>query len=115
MKRGSDVAAIRAAEFRVGQSGRDARDGLLRARAAIGANLARPSVLALAAGAGALLGFVFVRRPDPPERPSSAGTDVAGTASTASPLAAVILRYGLRYLLSVLRPAAAATPARKLP
>lgn len=103
MKRASYVAEIRAAEMRVAQSGHDARDGLLRARAVLGAKLARPSVLALAAGAGGLLGFLLIRRPHPPAGSSSSGARVAGTTSTAGLLAAIIRRYALQSLPAVFR------------
>ncbi|MCK6369928.1 MAG: hypothetical protein L6Q83_01170 [Gammaproteobacteria bacterium] len=98
MMRAPGLAAIHAAELRVAQSGCEARDQLRRAAAAFRANLARPTTLALAAAAAGLLGFWLARRSKPQTGSSSAGTNVVSTASVASLVGAVIMRYGMQYL-----------------
>lgn len=110
MTRAPTPAAIHAAELRVAQSRRDIGDSLRRAHGAFRANLARPSTLALVAGAAGVLAFWMGRRTLPRPAPSSAG--VARTASTASLVRALILRYGIRYLPLILRRFGAALKQR---
>ncbi len=116
MMRAPGPAAIHAAELKVARSGREARDGLRRARVALRATLARPSTLALAAGAAALLGFWLARRPKRPATPASAaGAGVARTASAAGLVGALLLRYGMQLLPFVLQQVRAARQERAAP
>ena len=108
MMRAPTLAAIHAAELRVARSGQDARDGLHRARTAFRAVLARPSTLALAAGAAGLLGHWIARRPRPGAASSSDGVGVATTASAAGLVLAFIVRYGMQYLPFIFRQVRAA-------
>jgi len=112
MKRAPDLAAIHAAELRIAHSMRNSREGLRRAQVAFRANLARPSTLALSAGAAGLLGFWIARRPQPGANSSSDGVRVAATASVASLVLAFIVRYGMRHLPVILEHAWAAWQRR---
>ena len=95
MMRAPTLAAIHAAEQRVAQSGRNARDGMRRARIAFRSTLARPATLALIAGAAGLAGFWLARRP---RRQASSTTDGAGVGKKSSAVGvalAFIVRYGI--------------------
>jgi hypothetical protein len=105
MMRAPSLAAIHAAESRIAQSGRDARDGLRRARVAFRANLTRPSTLALVVGVAGLLSFWLARKPQPPATSSPAGVSVATTASVAGLAGAFIVRYAMKHLPFVLQQA----------
>jgi hypothetical protein len=113
MMRTPTLAAIDAAELRVAQSRRNTRESLRRARVEFRAILARPSTLALVAGAAGLLGFWLERRPQP--RASSSADGVAGVAaktSAAGLLLALIVRYGMQHLPFILRQVRAAWQKR---
>lgn len=104
MTRAPTLAAIHAAELRVAQSRRDTADGLRRARVALRATLARPSTLALVAGAAGLLGFWLARRrPQPQATPASDGAAIVTSTSVAGLVLALIVRYGMQRLPSVLQ------------
>ncbi|MEO8224556.1 MAG: hypothetical protein ABI661_07100, partial [Gammaproteobacteria bacterium] len=99
MNRGPGIAAIHAAEARIEQSRRDAREGLARAEAAFRTNLSQPSTLALAAMAGGMLALWLARR-----RGSGSGRQATvRTFSTLGLAAAATLRYGMQYLPLVVR------------
>lgn len=105
--RAPDLAAIHAAELRVAQSSRNARDSLRRARVAFRAALARPSTLALVAGVAGLFGFWVARRPQPRPQPQSPATassaGVAATTSAVGLVLAFVVRYGIQRLPFVLQ------------
>lgn len=110
--RAPDLAAIYAAELRVAQSKQDTRDGLRRVRVAFRAALARPSTLALVAGAAGLLGIWLARRPQPQATSSSAGVAVAATTSAVGLVLAFIVRYGMQHLPLILQQVRAAWQSR---
>ena len=95
MMRAPTLAAIHAAEQRVAQSGRNARDGLRRARVVFRATLARPATLALVAGATGLVGFWLARRPHRQAPFTTDGVGVGKTASAFGVALAFIVRYGI--------------------
>jgi len=95
MMRAPTLAAIHAAEQRVAQSGRNARDSLCHARVAFRATLARPATLALVAGAAGLAGFWLVRRPRRQARYTTDGAGVGKKASAVGVALAYIVRYGI--------------------
>lgn len=97
------VVGIYAAELRVAQSRLNTRDSLGRVRVAFRATLARPSTLALVAGAAGLLGFWLARRPQPRAASSADGVGVATTASAAGLVLAFIVRYGMQRLPFILQ------------
>lgn len=103
MMRAPTLAAIDAAELRVAQSKLNTRDSLCRVRVASRAALARPSTLAVVAGAAGLLGFWLARRPQPRATSSSDGVGVATTTSAAGLVLAFIMRYGMQRLPLVLQ------------
>lgn len=105
-----DLAAIHAAELRVAQARGDTRDGLRRARFALRENLARPSTLALIAGAAGLFGFWIARRPRLPATSSSAGA--AAKTSAAGLVLAFIVRQAMQGLPFVLQQIRAARQER---
>jgi len=115
MMRAPDPAVIHAAELRVAQSARDARDGLRRARAAWRAKLAQPATLALAAGTAGLLGFWLARRLKPRASSPPVGAGTVGTVSAAGLLGAFIMRYGMQYLPFVVQQVRAARRERAAP
>ena len=92
---------IHAAELRVAQSKQTTRDTLRRVRVAFRAALARPSTLALVAGAAGLLGFWLARRPQ-----MVSGADGGAVATRASAAGSValgfIVRYAIRHLPFIL-------------
>lgn len=112
MMQAPTLAAIHVAELRVARSGRNARAGLLRARTAFRAVLARPSTLALTAGAAGMLGFWIARHPRPGAASSSEGVGVATTASAAGLVLAFIVRYGVQYLPFIFQKVRAARQER---
>ena len=103
MMRPPTLAAIHAAELRVAQSAQDTRQSLRRVRAAFRAALARPRTLALAAGAGGLLGFWLARRPRGVSATATDGDGVARTPSAGGVVLAFIVRYAMQQLPFILR------------
>lgn len=112
MMRAPTLAAIDAVELRVVQAKQNTRDSLRRARVALRATLARPSTLALVAGAAGLLGFWLARRPQPPATSTADGVGVATTASAAGLVLAFIMRYGMLRLPFILQQVRAAWQQR---
>ena len=112
MMRAPTLAAIYAAELRVAQSKGNTRDSLRRVRVAFRATLARPSTLALVAGAAGLLGFWLARRPQPQATSSSDGVTVAPITSALGLVLAFIVRYGMQRLPFILQQAWAARQRR---
>ena len=106
------LAAIYAAELRVAQSNGNTRDSLRRVRVAFRATLARPSTLALVAGAAGLFGFWLARRPQPQATSPSDGATVAPTTSVAGLVLAFIVRYAMQRLPFILRQVWAARQKR---
>jgi hypothetical protein len=98
MIRAPTLAAIYAAELRVVQARQSTRDSLCRARVALRATLARPSTLAVVAGAAGLLGFWLARRPPPQATSTAAGEGVATTTSATGLVLAFIVRYAMQGL-----------------
>ena len=104
MTRAPTLAAVHKAEVRLAQSRRDTADSLRRARVAVRATLARPSTLALVAGAAGLLGFWLARRqPQPQAIPSSGGAAIVAKTSVAGLVLAFVVRYAMQHLPSMLR------------
>ena len=95
--------AIYAAELRVAQSRWNTRDSLRRARVALLATLARPSTLALVAGAAGLFGFWLARRPRSPAPSSSEGVPVGKTTSAAGLVLAFLVRYAVQRIPTILQ------------
>ena len=112
MMRAPTLAAIYAAELRVAQSKRNTRDSLRRVRVAFRATLARPSTLALVAGAAGLFGFWLARRPQPQATSPSDGATVAPTTSVAGLVLAFIVRYAMQLLPFILQQVWAAQQKR---
>lgn len=112
MMRAPTLAAIYAAELKVAQSKRNTRDSLRRARVALRATLARPSTLALVAGAAGLFGFWLARRPLPQAKSSAAGVGVITTTSAVGLVVAFIVRYGMQRLPFILQQVRAAVHKR---
>ena len=112
MMRAPTLAAIYAAELRVAQSKGNTRDSLRRVRVAFRATLARPSTLALVAGAAGLLGFWLARRPQPQATSSSDGVTVAPITSALGLVLAFIVRYGMQRLPFILQQVWAARQKR---
>ena len=103
MKRAPTLAAIRVAELKVVQSKRNTREALDRARIALRSRLAKPSTLALVAGAAGVLGYVAGR---PIRSEVSSGAGAAGAAATTSAAGlgfALLWRYALRRLPDIIR------------
>ena len=94
---------IHAAELRLVQAERNARDSLGRARVAFRATLARPSTLAVLAGAAGLFGFWFARRPRPQTQSAANGAKIATVASTAVLVRTFIMRHAMKALPFVLQ------------
>ena len=105
MTRAPTPAAIHDVEARVAQSRRDIGERVRRATVAMRANLARPSMMAVVAGAAGLIAFWMARRHSP-RAPSSAG--VAGTTSVAGLVGAFVLHYITQQLPFVVRQVRAA-------
>ena len=101
MMRIPDLASIRAAELRIEQSRRDAREHLARARAASRSILARPSTLALTAAAAGVLGLWMTRRARPP---TNVATVVNAAAKTS--VIGLTLAFLARYAVQILTPLA---------
>ena len=112
MMRAPTLAAIYAAELRVAQSKGNTRDSLRRVRVAFRATLARPSTLALVAGAAGLFGFWLARRPQPQATSPSDGATVAPTTSVAGLVLAFIVRYAMQRLPFILQQVWAARQKR---
>ena len=112
MIRAPTLAAIYAAELRVVQAKQSTRDSLCRARVVLRATLARPSTLALVAGAAGALGFWLARRPQPRATFSANGVGVATTTSAAGLALAFIVRYGMQRLPFILQQVRAAWRSR---
>lgn len=89
---GSDIGA---AERRIEQAKRQARENFAQVRSAIRSRLARPSSLLVATGMGALLGVWFARRNKPPveKQGVSAWAPIVGVVST------LILRFAMQRLV----------------
>jgi len=99
------AAAIQAAEWRVAQRRTATYESLHRAQEALNARLARPSTLAIAAGAAALLGFGLARRMRDTRNRNThldQGVAVAKTASAAG-IAVFLIRNGLQLVPYVLQ------------
>lgn len=108
MMRAPTRAAIYAAELKVAQAKRDARDSTSRVRVALRATLARPTTLALIAAAGGLYGFWLARRPQPtatktPTSTSASTSTAVATTSVAGVVLAFIVRYVMQHLPFILR------------
>jgi hypothetical protein len=101
MTRAPDLTAIHAVELKVAQSRQKTLDSLRRVPVAFRATLARPSTIAVFAGAAGLLGFWIARRPQPVATSHEAG--VARIASTAFLVRAFVVRYGMDHLPFILR------------
>lgn len=108
MIRAPTRAAIHAAELRVVEAKQSTRDSLCRARGALRAKLARPSTLALTAGAAGVLGFWLARRPQPPATSPAAGAGVVTTTSAVGLVLAFIVRYAMQRLPFILQQGGAA-------
>jgi len=110
------TAAIHAAEWRVAQRRTATYEALHRAQDALHARLARPSTLALAAGAAALLGFGLARRLRVARNRKThmeKGVAIATTASIAGLAYAFITRYGLQLIPYVVQQVDAARKASR--
>ena len=90
---------ILAAEARLAQSKRHARESLGRARVAFRATLARPSTVAIALGAAGIVGFWFFRRTAQPKMQAPTGAKLAVGASAAL----LVKSYGKRYAMKAFR------------
>lgn len=115
MTRAPTLAAIDAAELRVALARRNTWDDLGRVRVAFRTTLARPSTLALIAGAAGLLGFWIARRPEPQATPTSKGSGAATTNATAGLVLTFIVRYALQRLPRILEQVWAARQKRGIP
>ena len=110
MMRAPDLAAIHAAELTVAQCRSDARDGLRRARLAFRENLARPSTLAVIAGAAGILGFWLAFRRPQRVTPSPAG--MAAKTSALGLVLAFIVRHAMQNLPFIVQHVRAARQER---
>src|ERR1035437_1077356 len=93
---------LRATRPRCRVAAANTRDSLRRVRVAARATLARPSMLALVAGAAALFGFWLARRPQPQTAFSSDTATVGPTTSAAGVALAFILRNAIQPLPFIL-------------
>ena len=113
MMRAPTLDEIHAVELRVAQSRLNAWNCAGRARVAFRAVLARPSTLALTAGAAGLFGFWIARRPRPQKADTtfkSGGRDVK--TSAASLVLGFLWRYGMQRLPFILQQIRAAREKR---
>ncbi len=103
MIRAPTRAAIYAAELRVVEAKQNTRDSLCRARGALRAKLARPSTLALAAGAAGVFGFWLARRPQPRATSATGDASVATKTSVFGLVLAFLVRYATQGLPLILQ------------
>jgi hypothetical protein len=114
MKRAPTEAAIYAAELRVAEAKRNARESWARARVAFRETLKRPSTWALGAGAIAFVGVWLASGRFRRRAPVSTETaEVAATVSVAGLVVAFIVRYLMQHWPSILRRVWAARQKRR--
>jgi len=94
------LASIRAAELRIEQSRRDAREHCRRARAASRALLTRPTTLALAVAAS-VAGLWMIRR-----APPSTNTTTVVEAAAKTSVIGLTLAFVARYAMQIITPLA---------
>lgn len=114
MMRAPTHSAIDAAELRVALARRNTWDDLGRVRVAFRTALARPSTLALIAGAAGLFGFWIARRPEP-QATAASKTGAATTNATAGLVLTFIVRYAMQRLPRILEQVWAARQERGAP
>ena len=95
MKRIVSLTEIHAIEVRVAQSRANTLTELRRANVALRSLLARPTTLAMVAGAAGVVGFWLTRRPAS-SKASPDAADVTSRPSAAGVFLAVIVKYGMQ-------------------